>query len=61
LRERFLAQGAAAASVSGSGSAVFGLFASEESAQAASEQLTGSVPWTAIGPLTQGGGARITA
>jgi 4-diphosphocytidyl-2C-methyl-D-erythritol kinase len=47
--------------VSGSGSAVFGLFASEESAQAASEQLTGSVPWTAIGPLTQGGGARITA
>ena len=61
LRERLLAQGAAAASVSGSGSAVFGLFASEESAQAASEQLTGSVPWTAIGPLTQGGGARITA
>ena len=61
LRARFLAHGAVAASVSGSGSAVFGLFASEESAQAASEQLTGSVPWTAIGPLTQGGGARITA
>ncbi len=47
--------------MSGSGSAVFGLFASEEPAQAAWERLRGSVPWMAIAPLTQGGGARITA
>ena len=61
LRAGFLAHGALTASVSGSGSAVFGLFASEEPAQAASERLAGSVPWQMIGPLTQGGGARITA
>lgn len=61
LRARFLASGAAAASVSGSGSAVFGLFPSEDAAQAASERLEGSVPWKAIAPLTQGSGARIMA
>ncbi len=61
LRARLLAHGAVAASVTGSGSAVFGLFASEEPAQAAWEGLRGSVPWMAIAPLTQGGGARITA
>ena len=61
LRARFLAHGAVAASVSGSGSGVFGLFASEERAQAASEGLRGTAPWTAIAPLTQGGGARIMA
>lgn len=60
-RARLLAHGAAVASVSGSGSAVFGLFSSEAPAQAAWERLEGSVPWQAIGPLTQGGGARITA
>ena len=60
LREQLLAQGARAAAVSGSGSAVFGLFASEDGAQAAYERLAGKVAWTAISRLWQGGaGARI--
>jgi 4-diphosphocytidyl-2-C-methyl-D-erythritol kinase len=61
LRERLRDHGALAADVSGSGSAVFGLFDSEESARVASERLRGNVPWQAIGRLTQlAGGARIT-
>jgi 4-diphosphocytidyl-2-C-methyl-D-erythritol kinase len=60
LRARLLACGALAASVSGSGSAVFGLFAGEDGARAASEQLRGSAPWVSTGPLTQTCGARIT-
>jgi 4-diphosphocytidyl-2-C-methyl-D-erythritol kinase len=62
LRARLLASGALAATMSGSGSAVFGVFAGEDGARAASERLSGSVPWIAIGRLTQtAGGARITA
>jgi 4-diphosphocytidyl-2-C-methyl-D-erythritol kinase len=62
LRARLLASGALAAAMSGSGSAVFGVFAGEDGARAASERLSGSAPWIAIGRLTQtAGGARITA
>ena len=62
LRARLLASGALAAALSGSGSAVFGVFAGEDGARAANERLSGSVPWIAIGRLTQtAGGARITA
>jgi 4-diphosphocytidyl-2-C-methyl-D-erythritol kinase len=61
LRERLRDHGALVADVSGSGSAVFGLFDSEEAAGAASDRLGGSVAWQAIGLLTSGvGGARIT-
>jgi 4-diphosphocytidyl-2-C-methyl-D-erythritol kinase len=62
LRARILACGARAAGMSGSGSAVFGLFAREEVARAAGERLAGSAPWIAVGRLTQAaGGARIKA
>ncbi|MDP9257883.1 MAG: 4-(cytidine 5'-diphospho)-2-C-methyl-D-erythritol kinase [Actinomycetota bacterium] len=62
LRARLLASGALAAAMSGSGSAVFGLFADEYSARSADERLRGSAPWIAVSRLTQtGGGARITA
>ena len=62
LRARLLAHGALAASVSGSGSAVFGLFASEERAQAACGAAQGQRAVDRRSPaLTQGGGARITA
>jgi 4-diphosphocytidyl-2-C-methyl-D-erythritol kinase len=60
LRERLRGYGALVAEVSGSGSAVFGLFDSEEGARAACERLRGSVPWQAIGRLTTAGGARIS-
>ena len=61
LRERLRDDGALVADVSGSGSAVFGLFDSEEAAGAASDRLGGSVAWQAIGRLTSGvGSARIT-
>ena len=61
LRARLLAGGALAACMSGSGSAVFGLFADEDAARAAGERLRGSAPWIAIGRLTHGaGGDRIT-
>jgi 4-diphosphocytidyl-2-C-methyl-D-erythritol kinase len=62
LRERLLANEAFAACVSGSGSAVFGLFAGEDGALAAYEQLGGTAPWVATGRLTQtAGGDRIRA
>ena len=62
LRARLLASGALVAAMSGSGSAVFGVFADEDSARAANERLRGGTPWIAIGRLTQSaGGARITA
>jgi 4-diphosphocytidyl-2-C-methyl-D-erythritol kinase len=62
LQERLLASGALAACLSGSGSAVFGLFADEDGAQAGYEQFRGSASWVTVGRLTQGaGGARITA
>ena len=62
LRERLLAHGALAAAVSGSGSAVFGLFASDDGAQAAHERLAGSAAWTVVARLWQGTvGATITA
>jgi 4-diphosphocytidyl-2-C-methyl-D-erythritol kinase len=61
LRRRLQASGALAACMSGSGSAVFGLFADEDGAQAADEQLRGSVSWVAVGRLWSAGGARITA
>jgi 4-diphosphocytidyl-2-C-methyl-D-erythritol kinase len=48
LRERLLAAGALSAAVSGSGSAVFALFAAEDVARAAQGRLTGSAPWTAV-------------
>ena len=40
LREELVAAGALAADVSGSGSVVFGIFASEQEAEAASANLT---------------------
>lgn len=62
LREQLLASGALAACMSGSGSAVFGLFAHEEGARAANDRLTASAPWLAVARLTHSaGGDRITA
>ena len=62
LRARLLASGALAACMSGSGSAVFGLFAGEDAAQEAGERLRGGAAWISIGRLTQtAGGDRITA
>lgn len=62
LRERLLGAGALGASVSGSGSAVLGLFASEDAARAATEHLAGELPWVAVARLPQSGtGATITA
>ena len=43
LRERLLASGALAACMSGSGSAVFGLFADEDGAREANERLRGAL------------------
>jgi 4-diphosphocytidyl-2-C-methyl-D-erythritol kinase len=56
LRASLLASGALAACMSGSGSAVFGLFTGEEGARAAAERLQGSAPWIAVGRLTRGAG-----
>ncbi len=62
LRAGLLALGALAAAVSGSGSAVFGLFAAEDAAQSAYAQLAGRTPWAAVSRLPQAAGsARITA
>jgi 4-diphosphocytidyl-2-C-methyl-D-erythritol kinase len=54
LRARLLASGALTACVSGSGSAVFGLFASESGAGAAREELAAVAPWVAVARLPQG-------
>ena len=60
LRERLLACGALAACMSGSGSAVFGIFDGEAPARAAHDELAGRLPWVAVTRLPQGGaGARI--
>jgi 4-diphosphocytidyl-2-C-methyl-D-erythritol kinase len=62
LRERLLGSGALAACLSGSGSAVFGLYAGEDAAQTAYEQLAGTVSSVAVSRLTpSAGSARITA
>ena len=53
LRARLLASGALAACMSGSGSAVFGLFAGEDAAREAGERLRGGAAWISIGRLTQ--------
>jgi 4-diphosphocytidyl-2-C-methyl-D-erythritol kinase len=61
LRARLMAEGALTACLSGSGSAVFGLYAAEEAAQAACERLAAEVPWAGVARLPQGAaGARIT-
>ena len=53
---------ALAACVSGSGSAVFGLFASEDGAHEAEERLGGDAPWVAVARLTpEAGPDRIMA
>jgi 4-diphosphocytidyl-2-C-methyl-D-erythritol kinase len=51
LRAKLLACDALAAAVSGSGSAVFGLFAAEGAARAARERLGGNAAWTAVARL----------
>jgi 4-diphosphocytidyl-2-C-methyl-D-erythritol kinase len=62
LCARLRTGGALAASVSGSGSAVFGLFTSAEAAHAVAARLAPDAPWTAVSPLVRAaGGARITA
>jgi 4-diphosphocytidyl-2-C-methyl-D-erythritol kinase len=61
LREQLLAGDALAAAVSGSGSAVFGLFADGGIAEAARERLAPGAHWTAVTRLWQGAaGATIT-
>jgi 4-diphosphocytidyl-2-C-methyl-D-erythritol kinase len=52
LRAQLLGCGALAAGVSGSGSAVFGLFAAEGLAHDAYDQLAGAAPWAAITQLS---------
>lgn len=62
VREQLSAAGALVACVSGSGSAVFGLFAAEASARAACERLADALPWAAVARLPrEDAGARITA
>ena len=51
LRMKLLACDALAAAVSGSGSAVFGLFAAEDAARAARERLGGNAAWMAVARL----------
>jgi 4-diphosphocytidyl-2-C-methyl-D-erythritol kinase len=61
LRAALAAAGALAACVSGSGSAVFGLFASEGAAEAARERVAAAAAWTGLARLPQGAAAaRIT-
>jgi 4-diphosphocytidyl-2-C-methyl-D-erythritol kinase len=60
LRARLLGLGALTACMSGSGSAVFGLFDDEGAARAAHGLLAGEQPWVAVVRLPHGGtGARI--
>jgi 4-diphosphocytidyl-2-C-methyl-D-erythritol kinase len=60
LRERLLTGGALTACMSGSGSAVFGLFDAEGPARAAHQVLAADLPWVAVARLPQGdAGARI--
>jgi 4-diphosphocytidyl-2-C-methyl-D-erythritol kinase len=54
LRARLLAEGALTACMSGSGSAVFGLYAAEGVAQAACERIASEVPWAVVARLPQG-------
>ena len=62
LRVRLLGCGAKVACMSGSGSAVFGLFAAEDAARAARKRLFREVPWSAVARLPHSdAGARITA
>jgi 4-diphosphocytidyl-2-C-methyl-D-erythritol kinase len=61
LRARLLAEGALAAAMSGSGSAVFGLFAGEDAARSAADRGARAVPWAAVSRLSQpAAGATIT-
>ena len=61
LRAALGAGGALVACVSGSGSAVFGLFASEDAAESARERVAGGARWTGVARLPHGAaGARIT-
>ncbi len=62
LRARLERLGALTACVSGSGSAVFGLFGDEDAARAAHERLAAEQPWVAVVQLPRGdAGARIKA
>jgi 4-diphosphocytidyl-2-C-methyl-D-erythritol kinase len=54
LRAALGAAGALVACVSGSGSAVFGLFASEDAAESARERVAGGARWTGVARLPQG-------
>jgi 4-diphosphocytidyl-2-C-methyl-D-erythritol kinase len=54
LRARLIAEGALTACMSGSGSAVFGLYAAEEVAQAARERIAAEVPWAVVARLPRG-------
>ena len=57
LRLNLLAGGALTACVSGSGSAVFGLFATRSAAEAGRAGVAGAAAWTAVAPLPGGGPA----
>jgi 4-diphosphocytidyl-2-C-methyl-D-erythritol kinase len=57
LRAALTAAGALVACVSGSGSAVFGLFASQDAAESARERVAAGARWTGVAPLPQGAAA----
>jgi 4-diphosphocytidyl-2-C-methyl-D-erythritol kinase len=62
LRVQLLGAGALSAGMSGSGSAVYGIFAAESDARAAHERLAASAPWAAVAPLPRtDSGATIVA
>lgn len=56
LKQQLLDLGAAGASMSGSGSAVFGVFGTSEQAQAAAEAMADEWPWVAVAPTIGGEG-----